>query len=95
MNTQTKTYEDKQTPVGEAAGRLMRAIDDQEKTIEQLRDALQTVLRPSVPQNEVCGNTAKAEAPLRSPMVEGIHMRAQQVERLTKNLQDIISRIEL
>lgn len=89
-----KANPEKDTPIAEAARRLMRAIGEQEKVIEQLRD----VLRPAIRPMEIAEDTKAAgrpPAPIRSPMADGIHERAAQIEGNTDALRDIIVRVEL
>lgn len=75
----------------------MKAMDETEKLIAELRDRLQCVLRPLMAAlGEKEEDSDKPTAwEVSAPLVEGTIARAIQIENSNFALRDIISRIEL
>jgi hypothetical protein len=87
-----------ESPLASAANRLMRVIDENGKLIQELQNVLVNVLRPSTPSDckiGVSGESVQPKEPLRSPMADGVHHRAAQVESQNAQIRDILARIEL
>ena len=89
--------EAQESPISRANARAMRAMNETEKLVEELKARISVVLRPSAPTPCDPNSNLMKSPPrdLAAPLTDGTNDRANQIENTNTELRDIISRIEL
>ena len=73
----------------------MKAMNETEKLVAELKQRISVVLRPSVPSPCNPSPEGKLVRDNASPLADGTNDRANQIEATNAELRDILSRVEL
>lgn len=82
----------RQSQVNEAMDRLMKSLGGCQDTLEQLTQRLAPIL-VSCPPDVEKGHVVPT--PVRAPLADALHDRADSVEQMREQIQSILNRCEL
>lgn len=82
----------RQSQVNEAMDRLMKSIGACQETLEQLTQRLAPILVSCPPEVE---KVHGVPTPVRAPLADVLHDRANSVDRMTQQIQSLLNRCEL
>lgn len=81
--------------VTEEYGSLDKGLAVLGEAIEQLQQKLEPVLSPPVPRPDMAGDAQKMVRELLSPLGESLRSESERVRRYTRNVQELLERIEV
>ena len=90
--SQCEVEAQRQSQVNEAMDRLMKSIGACQETLEQLTQRLAPILVSCPPEVE---KGHGVPTPVRAPLADVLHDRADSVDRIMQQIQSLLNRCEL
>jgi len=90
--SQCEVAAQRQSQVNEAMDRLMKSIGECQEILESLTQRLAPILVNDPPGTEK-GHAVPTS--VRAPLADMLHVRAHSVDRMTEQIQSLLSRCEL